>query len=152
MTPALAIISAMITPALLILASASLVASALVRLARAVDRVRALMSAIAEGTYAKLGTDAAALDAWLVRFEMRALYAERAIALFFGAVAVFIAGCLTIAIDRAAGNTLTWLPVSLIIVGMLGLLGGAAAMVAESRLGGDQIRDEVRIARATIRP
>ena len=37
-----AIISAMITPALLILASGSLIATALVRLARVVDRVRKL--------------------------------------------------------------------------------------------------------------
>lgn len=41
-SPALIIISAMITPALLILGSASLVATALQRLARAVDRARNL--------------------------------------------------------------------------------------------------------------
>jgi hypothetical protein len=41
-SPSQAIIAAMITPALLILALGSLIATALVRLARVVDRVRKL--------------------------------------------------------------------------------------------------------------
>jgi len=48
-----ATIAAMVTPALLILASASLVASALVRMARVVDRARVLAAIAHEGTWQK---------------------------------------------------------------------------------------------------
>ena len=39
-----------------------------------------------------------------------------------------------------------WLPLTLAIIGTLLLLGGAAFMVAESRLSGSQIQDEIRLA------
>jgi hypothetical protein len=68
-----AIIGAMITPALPILAWGSLVASALVRLARVVDRVRTLADA---GGMAR--------QAGLRRHERRALLAERALRSWFG--------------------------------------------------------------------
>src|SRR5262249_1384133 len=57
-SPAIAMIAAMITPAVLILASASLVASALVRMARVVDRARSLVAVAHEATWAKLGVTA----------------------------------------------------------------------------------------------
>jgi hypothetical protein len=77
---------------------------------------------------------------------VRARYAERSIALFYGAVVVFIATCLSIALDRIAGEALAWLPISLAIPGTFLLLGGGAWMVAESRLAGDQIQEEIRQA------
>jgi hypothetical protein len=48
-----AAIAAMITPALLILGSASLVSSALVRMARVVDRSRYLASVAQDGTWVR---------------------------------------------------------------------------------------------------
>ena len=68
MSPAQSVIAAMITPALLILGSASLVATALVRLARAVDRARAVIATIGSSeragcdgttTHARLATNGA---------------------------------------------------------------------------------------------
>jgi hypothetical protein len=47
---AVAAIAAMITPALLLLGSASLVASALMRMARVVDRARILVTIAHEGS------------------------------------------------------------------------------------------------------
>jgi len=52
---AVATIAAMITPALLILGSASLVASALMRMARVVDRTRNLAAIAHAGTLETLG-------------------------------------------------------------------------------------------------
>jgi hypothetical protein len=73
------IISAMITPALLILASGSLIATALVRLARVVDRVRRLSE-----------TRDAPAAGELHRHERRALLAERAVRLYYCAVVCFV--------------------------------------------------------------
>jgi hypothetical protein len=140
---AIAMIAAMITPALLILVSASLVGSVLVRMARVVDRARVLVSIANERGWEKLGVTPATLRDWLDRHALRARHAERSIALFYGAVVVFIATCLSIALERVAGEALGWLPVSLAIAGTLLLLGGGAWMVAESRLAGDQIQEEI---------
>jgi hypothetical protein len=147
---ATAMISAMITPALLIMGSASLVASALVRMARVVDRVRVLAALVNEGTWERAGMTERGLCMWLDRHAVRARYVERSIMFLYTAVVVFVATCLSIAIDRAAGESLDWLPISLAIFGTLLLLGGGAYMVAESRLSGDQIQEEIRHARAQL--
>jgi hypothetical protein len=103
MSPAQAVVSAMITPALLILASASLVATALVRLGRVVDRSRVLIGTID----AEQVADPDQLRGALVLHQRRALYAERSVGLFFIAVVVFVLDCLSIGLDHFAGDVLT---------------------------------------------
>ena len=147
---AVAMIAAMITPALLILASASLVATALVRMARVVDRARVLAAIAHEGDWEKLGATPAQLRTALERHAKRARYAEWSIALLYATVVVFVVTCISIAVDHAAGQSLTWLPVGLAIAGTLLLLSGGALMVAESRLAGDQIAEEIRHALARL--
>jgi len=147
---AMAMIAAMITPALLILASASLVATALVRMARVVDRARVLAAIAHEGDWEKLGATPAQLRTALERHAKRARYAEWSIALLYATVVVFVVTCISIAVDHAAGQSLTWLPVGLAIAGTLLLLSGGALMVAESRLAGDQIAEEIRHALARL--
>jgi hypothetical protein len=132
-SPAQAMITAMITPALLILASSSLIATVLVRLARVVDRVRKL---------AEL-SDAPRAAEEIRRHERRALLAERAISLYFFAVLCFVVAGFAIAIDHAAGDRLTWLPVAVTTLGMCLIVAGSAAMLAECRLAFAQIRAEI---------
>jgi hypothetical protein len=136
----------MITPALLLLGSASLVASALMRMARIVDRARVLAAIVHEGTAARVGITTDSLQTWLARHAQRARYAERSIALLYAAIVVFIATCLSIALDRALDGAVSWLPVILAIGGTLLLLTGGIYMVAESRLSAVQISDEIRLA------
>jgi Protein of unknown function (DUF2721) len=97
------IIAAMITPALLIFASASLVATALVRLGRVVDRLRKLAEK----------ADAPPSLEELERHERRALLAERAVLLYFFAVVCFVVAGFAIAIDHAGGDRWWWLPVAI---------------------------------------
>ena len=133
-----ALIGAMITPALLILASASLIATGLVRLARVVDRVRRLAEAgtrVAPGEWA--------------RHERRALLAERAVRIWFAAVLCFVLAGFAIAADHVSGDRLTWLPVSVTSLGMALIVAGGIAMLAECTLAGAQIRAEVEAARAS---
>lgn len=143
---AVAMIAAMITPALLILGSASLVASALIRMARVVDRARILASVAHEGSWSKLGVTPEELRGWLAGHASRARQAERSIALLYSAIVVFIATCLSIAADRATGGSLGWCPVVLAVIGTLFMFGGGAYMVAESRASGRQINQEIFIA------
>jgi hypothetical protein len=128
-----AIIGAMITPALLILASGSLIATALVRLARVVDRVRKLAEA-----------DRATADAAALRLhQRRALLAERAVLIFFAAVVCFVVAGFGIALDHLAADRLTWFPVAMTTLGMALIVAGSAAMLAECRLAAAQIRAEI---------
>jgi hypothetical protein len=146
LSPAQGVVAAMISPALLILASGSLIATALVRLARVVDRTHVLLGEIDAGTF----DDLAAFEVVFDRHELRAVYAERAVAILFVAVIVFVADCLSIGVDHFTGDRLTWLPVSLAIAGMFMLIAGAAYMVAESRLGARQILEEIRHGRERL--
>jgi hypothetical protein len=143
---AVATIAAMITPALLLLGSASLVASALMRMARVVDRARILAALAHQGALdtAEITTDQ--LRSWLESHAQRARYAERSIALLYGAIVVFISTCLSIGLDRVMGGSLSGLPVTLAVGGTFLLLAGGACMVAESRLSGEQIRAEIDLA------
>ncbi len=88
-----AIIAAMITPALLIMASGSLIASALLRMGRVVDRVRKLAE-----------EDKPISPEELASHERRAMLAEQAMRLFFTAVAVFVAAGAAIGADRLIGG------------------------------------------------
>ncbi len=144
-----ALIAAMVTPALLILACASLVATVLVRMARVVDRARVLAAVAHGGDWEKLGADIAQLRGALERHARRAHYAEWSIAALYASVVIFILTSLSIVLDHVTGR-LGWLPAGLAILGMLPLLAGGAWMVAESRLGGTQIAEEIRGALATL--
>jgi hypothetical protein len=129
-----ALISAMITPALLILASGSLIATALVRLARVVDRVRKL---------AEAGT--ATPQAALHRHQRRALLAERALQSFFFAVVCFVVAGIAIGIDHLAADRLTWLPVIITLLGMCLIVAGSAAMLSECKLATAEIQSEIEV-------
>jgi hypothetical protein len=136
-------VTLIVTPGLLIVASASLVSHALVRLARAVDRGRVLIAIVHEGSGEKLGASEQQLRVWLERHARRARYAERTIGLLYAAIVVFIGTCLSIPLAGAAGRAVNWLPAALAIAGTLLLLAGGAWMVAESRLGAAQIAEEL---------
>jgi len=143
---AVATIAAMITPALLLLGSASLVASALMRMARVVDRARVLISLTHEGAADKIGITTDQMRSWLDAHAQRARHAERSITCLYSAIVAFILTCLSIAVDRALGGSLGEFPVLIAVTGTLLLLAGGAYMVAESRLSGQQIGAEIRIA------
>jgi hypothetical protein len=123
MSPAQALIAAMLSPALLILASGSLIAAALMRLGRVVDRVRALAAPDAKpGTMEELS-----------HHGRRASLALSAITAYFVAIAFFVAAGAAIALDHALHDTLTWLPIALTLTGMALIVIGVAAMALESR-------------------
>lgn len=141
-----AIITAMVTTALLILGSASLVASALVRMARVVDRARVLASIAHEGSWDKHFMTPDALRSALLRHATRAKCTERSIAFLYGAIVVFVASCVAIAATLTTHLSIGWLPGALATVGTLLLLVGALWMVVDSRLSGQQSDEGIVLA------
>jgi cytochrome c biogenesis protein CcdA len=137
LSPAQALIAAMLTPALLILAAGSLIATALVRLARVVDRIRTLS-----------GLAAASEPDELLLHERRARLSLAAVTCYFIAVALFVSSGLGIAADAWTHGLLTWLPITLTLAGMLLIVAGAAAMAVESRYSASVILIEISRLRA----
>ena len=80
---------------------------------------------------------------WLVRYERRAILAERSIGLFFGAVACFVADTLAIAFDVYKASDQVWLVVGLAALGSVLMFIGVGFMMLEARLGGQQLHDEI---------
>jgi hypothetical protein len=108
-----------------------------------VDRARTVIQ-LSEDEIKRLGWTEEERRRWLTRYTERSLIAERAVAAFFLAVGTFVLDCLSIAVDRYFAYALTWLPVSLTIIGMFLMLSGAYCMVLESRLASLQIREEIQ--------
>jgi|ERR1700730_5702162 len=137
---AIAIVSAMVTPAYFLLAAGAFSSAALMRLSRSVDDSRLFAAELR----ANAGSVSLASNVTTIaRLEQRSLLAERAVAIFFAATALFVTASLAILIDHYLSGMLAWLPIGLSIVGVMALLAGAAFMTYECRIGATQIREEI---------
>jgi hypothetical protein len=70
-----------------------------------------------------------------------------AVSASFSAVVVVVVAGISIAVDRASGSQLTWLPLGLTSLGMALIVVGAAAMVVESFYSAQQLDAEVAAVR-----
>ncbi|MGH7755308.1 MAG: DUF2721 domain-containing protein [Vulcanimicrobiaceae bacterium] len=142
-TSFLRIISAMITPAILILAAGSLVSSTLTRLARVVDRARALLDRIEAHEDVGDAKRAALLRGWLAAYLRRSGFAERALTLYYVAIGLFVAASLAITIDDLTQGEVPWLSLALVVLGATVLFAGTAMLVVETNLATGQLRSEI---------
>jgi len=145
----LGIISAMITPAILILATGSLVASTLTRLGRIVDRARALLRDIAEFRRQGDSISASLSEGWLQSYQRRSQFAERALTIYYIAIFLFVAASLAIAIDDITRGYVPWLALTLTVLGAFCLFAGTAALVFETNIATGQILLEIDAALST---
>ncbi|TAM91258.1 DUF2721 domain-containing protein [bacterium] len=137
------VVSQMITPAVLILASGSLVSSTLTRLARSVDRARVLLR---QGQEARAGGDRAKqtrIERILVTQRRRVELSERALSAFYLAIGFFVACSLAIAIDALVDGRIAWVPGLLAILGGLVLLLGSGMQVLETNLATGGVQDAI---------
>ena len=141
--PALSIISAMITPAILILGSGSLVTSTLARLARVVDRARTLIDIREQCRGRGDGEGVAFYTETLKDYRTRATLVERALSGFYAAIGFFVATSLTIALDNFMRNTVPWLAVVLTICGVTLLLAGTVALTFETNMAAGTLYREI---------
>lgn len=135
----LAVLSAMITPAVLISACGSLLLTTSQRLSRVIDRTRKiadLLEALAgdpEGEPLR-GERRQLLLEQLGTAAHRARLLQRAISCLYLTLSVFVGTSVAIGIVSVGGYAYTWLPIVLGIAGAAMLFAGSLLLIAETRL------------------
>ena len=124
-----AILTSMLAPALLMAATGSLLVSANNRLARVVDRLRALIVAWEESA-----PDRSERDLQIRRHRQRAQLVLRACQLLYGALGAFVGTSLALAVDAFLKFRLGVLPTVLAVIGVLVLLLASIALGSEVSL------------------
>ena len=124
-----AILTAMLAPAFFLTATAALLASANARLARVVDRLRALIVA-----WQQDAPDHAEREDQIRRHRERAHLVLRACRLLYGGLASFVCTSLALAMDAFLGFRLGAVPTVTAVFGVLFLLAASFAMWREVSL------------------
>lgn len=124
-----AILTAMLAPALLMAATGSLLVSANARLARVVDRLRAIILEWKTDT-----PDAQWRDLQVARHRRRAALVLRACQMLYAALGGFVGTSLALAADALAGFRLGIVPTALAILGVCFLLGASLLLGIEVSL------------------
>jgi len=146
---AIAVLTAMITPAVLISACGSMILSTSSRLGRVVDRVRALSDRLEEMTE-KVGDGAdyserqALIFQQLDKLTSRARILQRSMVTFYLSLGSFVATSVAIGIFGFAHNQ-NWniIPVALGIIGACFLFYGSILLIFEARLALSTIHHEM---------
>lgn len=145
---ALAVLTAMITPAVLISACGALIFSTSTRMGRVVDRVRTLSERF-EGLARHPEQDEmfeerrALIFSQLDRQTSRARLLQRAMLAFYVALSVFVATSVAIAIVAAVARNFTWVAVVLGLVGSFFMFYASVLLVIESRMALGAITSEM---------
>ena len=142
-------LTAMVTPALLISATGSLVLSTSTRLGRVIDRVRALEERLSELIYAE---DKDSIPLYDKRVEVivdlldkvttRSRILQRAMQTFYYGIGMFTLTSVTIAV-AAIFNTARWVPIPIGIVGIMFLFWGSILMLRETGMATATVNAEM---------
>ncbi|PYS23431.1 MAG: DUF2721 domain-containing protein [Acidobacteria bacterium] len=146
LTSSLAVLTAMITPAVLISASGTMILSTSTRLGRVVDRVRALSDRLRSLTSEEkpaefFEEESAMFYDQLDKLTSRSRLLQRALTTFYLAVGIFVATSVAIggvaffyARGLSTGARGAWVPVVMGLLGALFLFYGSMLLVFEARL------------------
>lgn len=145
---ALAVLTAMITPAVLISACGALIFSTSTRMGRVVDRVRTLSErweALARNPEQDDMAEErrALIFSQLDRQTSRARLLQRAMLSFYVALAIFVATSVAIAVVAAVARNYTWVAVGLGVTGSFFMLYSSVLLVIESRMALGAIMSEM---------
>ena len=142
-------LTAMITPALLISATGSLVLSTSTRLGRVIDRARELENRLSELITAEDKNDIPLYDKrldtvvnLLDKVTTRSRILQRAMVAFYYGLGFFILTSVTIAVVGLF-NIYRWMPIPVGIVGIMFLLYGSIQMMRETRMATATINAEM---------
>jgi hypothetical protein len=148
------VLAAMITPAVLISASGTLVLSTSNRLSRVVDRVRVLADEARALQDAAASESARARRALirdqLTRLSDRALLLRSAMTVLYLAIGLLVATSIAVGLVSAVGGTHQWLPVILGLAGVLALLYGTLMLLREARLAVGSTLQEMAYVREVM--
>lgn len=142
-------LTAMVTPALLISATGSLVLSTSTRLGRVVDRVRQLEERLSELIYAENKDEVPLYDKrvevivdLLDKVTSRSRILQRAMEAFYYGLGMFVLTSVTIAV-AAFFNTYRWVPIPIGVIGIMFLFWGSILMLRETRMATATVNAEM---------
>jgi hypothetical protein len=145
---ALAVLTAMITPAVLISACGALIFSTSSRLGRVIDRVRSLSE-----RFQQLAADPDKDEMFderrqliftqLDRQTSRARLIQRAMVAFYSALGIFVATSVAIALISAFASSFTWIAAAFGLIGGMFMLYGSMLLIVESRMALSAIMTEM---------
>lgn len=147
MDSSLNLLSAMITPAVLISACGTLIMSTSMRLARIVDRVREL----SQSTEEMFGTESIAFaeerrsefERQLSVHTQRGKIIQNALTGFYLSLGLLVAATVSIGLTSLI-HQLSWLPTLLGIAGTITLFYGSVLLIAETRLALRSVNSEMQ--------
>jgi hypothetical protein len=144
----LAILSAMITPVVLISACGSLTISTANRLSRAIDRARKLAEQFEELVHhqpdeALFNERQAILFDQIEKITRRVKLLHRALACLYIALGIFVAGSVAIGIVQATEARYGWLPLLLTMSGAIFLLYTCLLLILEARISHLALKEEM---------
>ena len=136
---ALAVLSAMITPAVLISGCSSLIMATSGRLNRAVDRTREVSRRFAEIALGASPEEAVEPERRMLFSQLhlsttRSRMLQRALARLYWALGLFVATSVAIGLVAASGRQYAWIPITLGLGGAGLLLSASLLLVRESRV------------------
>jgi hypothetical protein len=139
LSSSLTVLTAMITPAVLISASGTMILSSSTRLGRVVDRTRSLSDRLQEISNDEATTKffeerRAMLFDQLDKLTSRSRLLQRALTSFYLAVGVFVATSVAIGVVAFSGARFGWIPVVMGLIGACFLFYGSMLLVFEARL------------------
>ena len=142
----LEVLSAMITPAILILACGTLITSTATRLARIVDRVRTLSQSLeqlwSDPSIPFADERRAQAEEQLATHARRSRLIQGSLTSLYVSLALFVGTSVAIGLG-AFTPRLSWLPALLGIVGTLVLLAGCLLLIRETRLALGSVNGEM---------
>ncbi|MDF3822135.1 DUF2721 domain-containing protein [Leptospira sp. 96542] len=130
------ILAGMITPAVLVSASASLIFSTANRLGRIFDRVNLLKSeveSLLEGKRSLKGERMVYLTKQLFIQKKRAVLIQRSMVFLYFATSLFVISSLSLALVLAVSKSFLWIPTSIALLGGIFLFLASAFLLYESR-------------------
>jgi hypothetical protein len=151
LSAALSVLTAMVTPAVLILASSSLVLATSNRLGRAIDRTRVISERIVElatvDDRTMLREERDLLLQQLGRTARRATLLTRTLTRLYMALALFIATSVAIGVVAVFGAPYAWVALLLGFVGAGLLFWSSVLLIVESRIALAAVTEEMEFVR-----
>lgn len=145
---AVKILTAMITPAVLISACGALILSTSLRLGRVADRVRALSEKLEDFAHGEKDITHRkeryrAIFTQLEKLTTRARILQRAIVIFYATLGTFVATSVSVGVVALTGSQFGFLPVAGGITGACLLLLGSITLIYEAKLALETINAEM---------
>jgi hypothetical protein len=131
------VIQQMVTPALLLVATASLLGVALGRMVRISEHVHRIC-------LDNLGR--AELESRAGLFQVRLHHAGSALSLYFGALAMAAMTCLALLVDHFTAGKTFWIPLAFAFAAAILQIAGTFELLREARIASSQVKQELHAA------